>query len=110
MYSGTLAELSDIQSMFAEPLHPYSQLLIASLPSLEQKGVFRGIPGLPPSLLNRPTGCSFAPRCPYAMPRCLTEAPPIEEVRPNRWVACHLYDSDVVQSEIGTAATPGVKA
>jgi oligopeptide/dipeptide ABC transporter ATP-binding protein len=104
MYSGTLAELSDIESIFAEPLHPYSQLLIASLPSLEQKGVFRGIPGLPPSLLNRPTGCSFAPRCPYAMPRCLVEAPPIEEVRPNRWVACHLYDADVKKDEIGLAA------
>jgi oligopeptide/dipeptide ABC transporter ATP-binding protein len=104
MYSGMLAELSDIKSMFAEPLHPYSQLLIASLPSLEQKGVFRGIPGLPPSLLNRPKGCSFAPRCPSAMPRCLSEVPLIEQVRPNRWVACHLYSPDLVQAEIGTAA------
>ena len=104
MYAGTLAELSDIESIFADPLHPYSQLLIASLPTLEKKGVFQGIPGLPPSLLNRPVGCSFAPRCPYAMPRCAVEAPPLAEVRPNRWVSCHLYDVDVVPEEVGTAA------
>ncbi len=104
MYAGTLAELSDIESIFADPLHPYSQLLIASLPNLEKKGVFQGIPGLPPSLLNRPVGCSFAPRCPYAMPRCIDEVPPLAEVRPNRWVACHLYDGDVKQEEVGTAA------
>ena len=104
MYAGTLAELSDIESIFADPLHPYSQLLIASLPTLDKKGVFQGIPGLPPSLLNRPVGCSFAPRCPYAMPRCTVEAPPLAEVRPNRWVSCHLYDADVKQEEVGTAA------
>jgi hypothetical protein len=44
------------------------------------------------------------------MPRCTVEAPPIAEIRPNRWVACHLYDADVKQAEIGTAATPGVTA
>ena len=104
MYAGTLAELSDIESIFADPLHPYSQLLIASLPTLDRKGVFQGIPGLPPSLLNRPVGCSFAPRCPYAMPRCTVEAPPLAEVRPNRWVSCHLYDADVKPEEVGTAA------
>ncbi len=104
MYAGTLAELSDIESIFADPLHPYSQLLIASLPTLDRKGVFQGIPGLPPSLLNRPVGCSFAPRCPYAMPRCTVEAPPLAEVRPNRWVSCHLYDADVKPDEVGTAA------
>src|SRR5829696_3387673 len=64
MYAGNLAELCDIRSIFEDPLHPYTQLLIASLPSLDQKGVFQGIPGLPPSLLNKPKGCPFRPRCP----------------------------------------------
>ena len=91
MYAGELAELAEVEAIFAEPLHPYTQLLIASLPSLDQKGVFRGIPGLPPSLLNRPTGCPFRTRCPYAMERCAVEEPAFREVRPNHQVACHLY-------------------
>jgi oligopeptide/dipeptide ABC transporter ATP-binding protein len=92
MYAGRLVEVSPVREIFADPLHPYTRLLIASLPSLEQKGTFRGIPGLPPSLLERPTGCSFHPRCPHAMPRCSVQDPMLTEVSPGRWVACHLYD------------------
>jgi peptide/nickel transport system ATP-binding protein len=92
MYAGRLVEVSPVREVFSEPLHPYTQLLIASLPSLEQKGKFQGIPGLPPSVLDRPPGCSFHPRCPYAMPRCTVEDPLLQEARPSRWVACHLYD------------------
>ena len=91
MYAGNLIEVAAVTDIFREPLHPYSQLLIASLPSLEQKEAFRGIPGLPPSLLNRPQGCPFRPRCPFAMSRCETEEPLLREAKPNRWVACHLY-------------------
>jgi oligopeptide/dipeptide ABC transporter ATP-binding protein len=91
MYAGELVEVSTVQDLFREPLHPYTQLLIASLPSLDHKGSFRGIPGLPPSLVNRPTGCPFHPRCPFAFDRCVTEAPLLREVRPDRQVACHLY-------------------
>jgi peptide/nickel transport system ATP-binding protein len=92
MYAGRLVEVSPVRDIFADPLHPYTRLLIASLPSLEEKGQFRGIPGLPPSLLERPTGCSFHPRCPYAMPRCSVQDPLLQEVSPDRWVACHLFD------------------
>lgn len=91
MYAGKLAELSPVSPLFREPLHPYSQLLIASLPSLEARGVFQGIPGLPPSLLNRPAGCPFRLRCPKAFDRCAVEEPPLREVAPGRRVACHLY-------------------
>jgi peptide/nickel transport system ATP-binding protein len=91
MYAGELVEVSTVQDLFREPLHPYTQLLIASLPSLDHKGSFRGIPGLPPSLVNRPTGCPFHPRCPFAFDRCVTEAPLLRDVRPDRQVACHLY-------------------
>jgi peptide/nickel transport system ATP-binding protein len=93
MYAGRLVEVSPVREIFSEPLHPYTKLLIASLPSLEEKGKFHGIPGLPPSLLERPTGCSFHPRCPHAMPRCLVEDPRLQEARSDRWVACHLYDN-----------------
>ena len=99
MYAGSLVELSDIKPMFAEPMHPYTQLLIASLPSLERKGVFQGIPGLPPSLLNKPAGCLFRARCPSAMPVCASLTPPLQEVRPGRWVACHLYEPSAVSSQ-----------
>jgi peptide/nickel transport system ATP-binding protein len=91
MYAGEFAELSQSADLFRDPLHPYSQLLINSLPSIEHKGVLKGIPGLPPSLLDPPPGCPFRPRCPFAFERCEVEDPPLREVRPNRLVACHLY-------------------
>jgi peptide/nickel transport system ATP-binding protein len=92
MYAGNLAEVCDVRAIFEEPLHPYSQLLIASLPSLEKKGVFQGIPGLPPSLLHKPKGCAFRLRCPFAMQVCEEVEPVLTEVRPGRQVACHLYE------------------
>jgi oligopeptide/dipeptide ABC transporter ATP-binding protein len=91
MYAGNFAEVSAVPSLFRDPLHPYSQLLIASLPSLDEKEAFQGIPGLPPSLLNRPTGCAFRSRCPKAFDRCVVEEPPLHEQPPDRRVACHLY-------------------
>jgi len=91
MYAGNLAEVSRVVPLFRQPLHPYSQLLIASLPTLERKEAFQGIPGLPPSLLNRPTGCAFRARCPRAMERCAVEEPRLRELEPERRVACHLY-------------------
>lgn len=91
MYAGRLAEVGPVKEIFAEPLHPYTQMLISSLPSLEQRGVFQGIPGIAPSLRNPPPGCHFHPRCPDVMPHCSTIGPNLLEVRPNRWVACHLY-------------------
>jgi len=66
MYAGHLMEVGDVKDIFAEPLHPYTQLLISSLPVLGRKGVFHGIPGIPPSLLDVPPGCAFHDRCPQA--------------------------------------------
>jgi peptide/nickel transport system ATP-binding protein len=91
MYAGKLVELGPVDEIFEEPLHPYTQLLIASLPSLEGKGIFKGIPGITPSLLNPPPGCAFHPRCPQVMSHCQVDAPALREIRPGRWVACHLY-------------------
>jgi len=90
MYAGRLVELSPVRQVFTAPLHPYTGLLIASLPSLERKGEFRGIPGLPPPLRALPSGCAFHPRCPGAVDRCRTETPALREVRPGAWAACHL--------------------
>lgn len=91
MYAGNLAEVSNVNALFRAPLHPYSKLLIASLPTLDVKGSFQGIPGLPPSLLNRPVGCSFRSRCPQAMEQCAVLEPRLREVEPDRRVSCHLY-------------------
>jgi peptide/nickel transport system ATP-binding protein len=92
MYAGTLAEVCGVHAIFREPLHPYSQMLIASLPTLKDRGAFQGIPGLTPSLLDRPRGCSFRARCPQAMSRCAADTPRMREVRPDHFVACHVYD------------------
>jgi peptide/nickel transport system ATP-binding protein len=89
MYAGHLMEVSPIREIFREPRHPYTQLLITSLPSTEVKGEFMGIPGLPPSLLNVPSGCVFHPRCPMAAERCRSGVPVLREVQPQTWVACH---------------------
>jgi peptide/nickel transport system ATP-binding protein len=90
MYAGRLVEISPVRDVFTTPLHPYTRMLIASLPSLARKGVFQGIPGLPPPLRDLPAGCAFHPRCPLAVDRCRSETPALREVRPGVWAACHL--------------------
>ncbi len=90
MYAGKLVEVSPVREIFTRPVHPYTQMLIASLPSLEQKGTFRGIPGLPPLLRDLPSGCAFHPRCPQAIDRCRSDRPVFREVRPDCRAACHL--------------------
>jgi len=92
MYGGKLAEVGPVRGIFKDPLHPYTQLLIGSLPNLQTKEDFRGIPGLTPSLLAPPPGCMFHPRCPQAMQRCSVDVPELAEIKPERWVSCHLYD------------------
>jgi peptide/nickel transport system ATP-binding protein len=91
MYAGKLMEVGETEGMFYEPLHPYTELLISSLPVLENKGVFSGIPGITPSLLDPPQGCVFHTRCPKAWDLCQKEIPQFTEVEPGRWVACHLH-------------------
>jgi len=95
MYAGEIVELSPVRDVFRNPLHPYTRLLIASLPSLDKKGALRGIPGMPPSLLTRPPGCPFQPRCPMATALCESEAPLLSLKRPNRMVACHHVDTQL---------------
>ena len=89
MYAGKLVEVSPVREIFGRPLHPYAGLLIESVPSLESKDELEGIPGLPPSLLERPSGCLFHPRCPHAADECTTREQTLAEVEPERWVACH---------------------
>ena len=91
MYAGKIAEMGSIRAMFTEPLHPYTQLLISSLPRLESKGELHGIPGIAPSLLNPPSGCVFHPRCPHKMDICVQKAPTLIDHKDGQMAACHLY-------------------
>jgi peptide/nickel transport system ATP-binding protein len=90
MYAGKLAEKAPADVIINSPLHPYTQLLISSLPEVgvryEEKRL-TGIPGRPPSLLDPPKGCRFRDRCPVAFDKC-AEEPPYVEVRPEHFVAC----------------------
>jgi peptide/nickel transport system ATP-binding protein len=94
MYGGKLVEVGPVRSIFKDPLHPYTQLLIKSLPNLQTKEDFRGVPGLTPSLLAPPPGCMFHPRCPQVMQRCSVDVPVLTELKPDHFVACHLYDGN----------------
>lgn len=94
MYAGQMAEIGDIGKTLIDPKHPYTRLLIESLPSATEKKPLRGIPGLAPQLLNLPQGCAFHPRCPHAFDRCTREAPHLIEAAPQRWAACHLLEEN----------------
>jgi oligopeptide/dipeptide ABC transporter ATP-binding protein len=95
MYAGRLVEISTVREMFSDPLHPYSQALINSLPSLDNKGVFQGIPGLAPSLLRLPSGCAFHPRCPHGQEELQRTVRPEPVTLANgRVVTCHLYSAE----------------
>ena len=90
MYAGRLAEKADTETVISKPLHPYTQMLLASLPEVgvrHDQTTLTGIPGRPPSLVDPPPGCRFRDRCPFARARCGT-APPFEEVKPGHHVAC----------------------
>ncbi len=91
MYAGKIAEIGAIRHLFREPQHPYTQLLISSLPTLDDKGKLEGIPGIAPSLLNAPNGCHFHPRCPRVMDICQQASPALLPAADQRKVACHLY-------------------
>ena len=91
MYAGKLVEIGPVEELFGKPKHPYTQLLIGSLPNLDAKGGLRGIPGMPPSLLRPPGGCAFHPRCPKVLDICPSVVPELRRDEPEHWVSCHLY-------------------
>lgn len=100
MYAGKIIEYSDAPGFFKKPIHPYSQLLRRSFPSLHsQKKRLNGILGAPPDLLNPPSGCRFHKRCPLARKVCLQEVPLLEEVLKNHKVSCH-FSKKILQNEL----------
>jgi len=91
MYAGILVEWAPVGDILEHAYHPYTRMLIESLPTLSHRKQLIGIPGMPPQLLNLPPGCPFAPRCPFVFDRCREENPAVQAVKPGRTVACHLY-------------------
>ena len=92
MYGGRIVETAPTEDIFAEPKHPYTQGLIASIPRLTGGEMAKGIDGSVPEYLNPPNGCRYHPRCPYAYERCRSERPPMVEQAATTAVECVLYD------------------
>jgi len=93
MYAGRVVEEASAEQLFETPLHPYTQGLLESLPKLETGKRHRrltAIPGLIPNLLDLPTGCKFAPRCPKVIGDCWPTEPELREIRPGHWARCIL--------------------
>lgn len=105
MYAGAMMEIGTTTQIFKNPLHPYTQGLIRTIPDINKPRVrVEGIPGLAPSPLNWPVGCRFHPRCPFAKEICKAVEPKLSTVRPDqvgngqgaagRLVACHIYSTN----------------
>ncbi len=92
MYLGKIVELAESDELFDNPLHPYTQALLAAIPvpdpEVEARREHQVVKGEVPSPINPPTGCVFHPRCPLAVPACSSQLPEIRELRPGHWVAC----------------------
>jgi oligopeptide/dipeptide ABC transporter ATP-binding protein len=94
MYGGQVVEEAAVGDLYARPKHPYTRGLLGSVPRLDQKGTkLVNIKGQPPSLWEKPTSCSFAPRCPYVFDKCRQENPPLTEIEPGHKAAC-FWDID----------------
>jgi peptide/nickel transport system ATP-binding protein len=91
MYAGKIVEEATTEHIFEQPLHPYTQFLINSLPKFGDKMVRESVPGSPPSLIDLPSGCPFHPRCPKVMPVCREAMPAFYHPASNHKVACWLY-------------------
>jgi oligopeptide/dipeptide ABC transporter ATP-binding protein len=98
MYLGRIVELAPTDDLFREPLHPYTQALLRAVPKPVpiKKTPVPALEGDPPNPINLPVGCHFHTRCPFVMPVCRTEYPPLIQVGAGRMVACHLHPNAVV--------------
>ena len=92
MYLGSIVEMGDKHTLFTNPVHPYTKVLFAAVPTVGEKPLVQGIDakGEIPSPVNLPKGCYFSDRCPYATDRCRQEKPVLREVEPGHMAACHL--------------------
>src|SRR5215218_3224185 len=110
MYVGKLVELTDRDSLYENPLHPYTRALLSAVPTpdpvMEARRQRMILVGDVPSPVNPPAGCRFNPRCPWAEDNCRTDEPPLAEVKPSHWAACHYWN----EIEAGTKRMTGLSA
>ena len=91
MYAGKIVEFGKVEEVYKSPAHPYTQMLLESIPDIRNRGKkLKSIQGNPPDLLNPPPGCRFHPRCPFVMDVCKREEPEMVKLSPTHYVACHL--------------------
>ena len=103
MYAGQIVETAPARELLQRPLHPYTQALMNSVPSLDADADrLATIPGAVPRLGAFPAGCRFHPRCSRARPACSQSAPALVEVEPRRWVRCPLWNAPVLKSATQT--------
>ena len=91
MYAGNVVEVAPVSELYANPLHPYTRGLLASIPRVDSTSEQSSIGGSVPNLIFPPSGCRFNPRCPKAFEKCPQSRPPMVEITPGHWVACFLY-------------------
>jgi oligopeptide/dipeptide ABC transporter ATP-binding protein len=95
MYAGNLVEVASSRIVLKTPQHPYTQLLIESIPSIKERKPLKLTEGLTHDLRNPPPGCIFQFRCPWVQDICRAEKPPLREISPGNHVACHLVETEV---------------
>ncbi len=103
MYLGSMAELSETDDLFAHPLHPYTQALLAAIPTIDidKRSELQPLEGDIPSPVNPPKGCKFHTRCEKCMDICTKKIPEWREIREKHFVACHLYNDQPAFGEDG---------
>ncbi len=103
MYVGKIVETASTKELYRHPLHPYTEALLSAVPRPDPKAKKKRIilQGEAPSPANPPTGCHFHPRCPYVQDVCKVDEPPLREVKPNHFAACHFSEELDLKGAVG---------
>jgi oligopeptide/dipeptide ABC transporter ATP-binding protein len=101
MYLGKIVELTDRDTLFADPLHPYTKALLSAIPipnpTIKRERLI--LQGDVPSPVNPPPGCRFHTRCPFAIDKCKSIEPELKELRPGHFAACHVAEDQIAEEK-----------
>jgi oligopeptide/dipeptide ABC transporter ATP-binding protein len=102
MYVGHIVEIAPTAELYTRPRHPYTGALLAAVPKPDpaQRDAISAPSGEVADPANPPPGCAFHPRCPFAVPRCVTEVPALAETTPGSWSACHRANELTLQGVV----------